>query len=155
MMFQATTVETLDAADTPGVRERSLTHSEFNVKLVVDGNTTPAVSLVSEQTMGAAAGTIDFAAIPTTQGPQDAVGLRLKAYRIHNRGSHNFVLAAGVANGYALPGGVAITVPPGGIEQKWIGDALTTSDATHKTLDYTFDAADEADLTLIFGPPPA
>lgn len=155
LQFNMTTQETLDAGAAPGVVKRQLEHSAFNVKKTFDGNTTPAVSVISGQTLGDASGTINFAALPTTQGVQNIVGLRLKAIRINNRGTHAFVLSAGASNGYALPGGVAITVPPGGAYQIWIGDALATSDGTHRQLDYTFDAADEADLTLLFGPPPA
>ncbi len=155
LSFIASTIETLDAAETPGITERKLTHTAFNVSKTIDGNTTPAVSVISEQTLGDASGTIDFSALPTTQGPENVVGKRLKFIRINNRGNVNFVLSAGASNGYALMGGVSITVPPGGVHQQWVGDALTTSDGTHKTLDYTFDADDEADMTLIFGPPPA
>ncbi len=155
LAFQATTIETLDPAETPGVSNRQITHEGFNVKRVLDGATTPALSLVSEQTLGAASGTIDLTAVPTTQGAESALGLRLKVIRVNNRGAHPLVLSAGASNGYALPGGVSITVPPGGVTLQLVGDALGTIDATHKTLDFTFHAGDQADLTLLFGPPPA
>ena len=56
LAFTCTAIETLDAVANPGIAQRSVTHSAFNVKRTFDGNTTPAVSVVSGFKIGRASG---------------------------------------------------------------------------------------------------
>lgn len=145
----ATTVETLDPNTNPGIATGSLTHSQLNTKLVLDGGSAPPVSFLSERKISASAsGTIDLTSLPTTQGTLSATGLKLVVLRINNRGGHTFTLATGASNGYTLPN--SINVDAGGMVEI-VFTARIAIDGTHKNLDYTFNAADQADITLILG----
>jgi hypothetical protein len=146
-----TTSETLDTALTPGLGNRVVTHSGFDFRLTLDGDSIPDVDTISEQTLGDASGTLDLTALPTTQGTVNCTGKKLVAMRIVNRSTANdFSIAEGGTNGYAI-GGNAVKVQEGGALLIYFADALGAVGASDKTLDYTFNAADEADITLIFG----
>jgi len=149
-----TVVETLDPALTEGLSGNSrVTHSNFNFQKTLDAASAPPAAMISEQTIdGSASGTIDLTALPTVQeAAADGTGLKLIALRINNRGTNAFTLTEGAANGYALPGAADIVVPPGGSVALYFVETLADVAAGDKDLDYTFDAADEADLTLILG----
>jgi len=150
--------EVLDAAIVPGANAPTVIHNKFETKITLDGASTPPVSFVSEQAIASSAsGTIDFTSLPTTQGARTAVPLKLRGLRIVNNGTHLFSLAVGGTNGYAI-GGSAINVQPKSVAgpgciEVFFADGLLASDATHKTLDYTFNAGDAGpvNLTLLLG----
>ena len=146
------TTEVLDpAAVAPGAKSAKIVHSKFDVKIPLSGTTTPPVTIASHQTLALASGTIDLTALPTVQGTVSASGKKLRHLRINNRlGTHVFSIAVGAANGYVI-GGNPIAVPAGGSVNLYFKDGLAAIDGTHKTLDYTFFAADQADVTLILG----
>jgi hypothetical protein len=152
-----TTAESLDPAYTPGVNTRKLTHNAFDQKFSLNGTTTPAVSMISERTISVSgSGTIDLTSIPTTLGTESAAGLHLIGIRIVNLGAHAFTLITSAgANPYAI-GGITLCAEPmtgsfPGFCLNFFGSALGVIGAGAKTLDYAFNTADVAELTMILG----
>jgi len=151
--FAMTATETLA---TLGAGSQKVAHGDYDQKFTLNGTTTPAVSMVSEFVISSSgSGTIDFTSLTTTEGTRTAVPLKLKGLRIVNTGTNVFSISAGASNGYAI-GGVAIKCQPKtsttpGVTQIFFGDALTVSSSSAKTLDYTYNSADTAYVTLIFG----
>lgn len=159
LTFGMQTTEDLDTTTVaPGSKVPEIVHNAFDQRFTLNATSDVPVSLISEQQISlSASGTIDFTALPTTQGSRTAVPLKLRAVRIVNNGAHVFSLAVGASNGYVI-GGAAIKVQPfktsiPGVAQMIFNDALTVSDATHKTLDYTYDVSDAGlvQITLLFG----
>jgi hypothetical protein len=152
LRFGMLTRETLDDSVVPGVLSQDVLHNAFEVKKALDGSSTPPVSLVHERTVTASAsGTIDLTSLTTTEGTRSALGLKLVAMRITNRGTNAaFSLTVGASNGYVV-GGVAHVAPIGGSVMVDFVDTLADVGASTKNLDYTFHASDEADITMIFG----
>lgn len=158
LKFSAVTVETLDAAVVAaGLSNRKVTHNGFERTVNLNGTAAPQVSIISDQLLAAAnSGTIDLTSLPTTEGTRSATGLNLVAMRITNLAArasgHNFQIAVGAANGYVI-GGNPIAVKPLGSVLMFFDDALTAIDGTHKTLDWTFNAAATGgiQITLILG----
>jgi hypothetical protein len=134
-----------------GVKAQDLAHTLLDVAKTFSAASSPPVDAISEQTLSSASGTIDLTALPATLGgTQSASGKKLVLLQIINRGTHVFSIQAGASSGYAI-GGVAIKVQPGGDALINFADALTDVDGTHKNLDYTFFAADQADIRMVFG----
>lgn len=150
IQFVMSTIEALAAGILPGLA-RTQTHDQLDVKLILTPTSTPPVSLYSEQTIsGSASGSIDLTSLPTLDGARSASGLKLRAIRVINRGTHTFSIQIGASNGYVV-GGLVLAVPAGGCGQLYLADGLAAVDGTHKTLDYTFNAGDSADVSIAMG----
>jgi hypothetical protein len=144
------TAETLDASVLPSLENRTIQHGATTSKIQLDASSTPPVSMLSSLRLAAASGTIDLTSLATTEGTRSASGLKLVGIYIRVNTAHALSIAVGASNGYAI-GGNPIRVEPSGVVLHYFSAGLTAIDGTHKTLDYTFNAAGTADVVLILG----
>lgn len=150
--FLATIRETLDTSIWPDVANRVLARAGFDVNLSLGPASTPPVTLVSTKAQtGSATPTIDLTSLPITGGGTGTgTGLKLRFLRITNTGTHDFTIAVGASNGYAI-GGTVITVKGGATAMYYFADALGTVGSGAKTLDCTANSGDTINLTFGLG----
>lgn len=146
--------ETLE--NIPSSNNPTIEHNTFSLSGNLPATASPAVPITKMSAkvhaLTAGALTLDFTALPATEGNIDCTGLKLQAVLIQNLGEAAMVFEQGASNGYQLQGAnFSFALLPGGAVMLKFNDDNDDVSGTKKTWDITGTGAETFNMIAVFG----
>ena len=153
---EVTVVETLSDASL-STKDKTVTHSTYNISKSLSGGSTPAVTKVSigPVALDAGAKTVDLTALTGTNGAVvDLTGLKVQILRIEalSDNANTISIEPGSSNGYALAGAdFKLTLAAGQHHTFYGANAAPAVGPSAKTLDLAGTGSQGVKLTIVAG----